>query len=75
LKAEYEKVRNTIGIDDFLSRTQVAQQLRERIDKWDYMKFLTIFVIFIPRHRAVFYTMPISFPIYSVGVKKIGGDK
>jgi hypothetical protein len=23
---------------DFLSRTQVAQQLRERINKWDYMK-------------------------------------
>jgi hypothetical protein len=28
-----------IGIgNDFLSRTQVAQQLRERIDKWDYKK-------------------------------------
>jgi hypothetical protein len=24
--------------NDFLSRTQVAQQLRERINKWDYMK-------------------------------------
>jgi hypothetical protein len=24
---------------DLLNRTQVAQQLRERIDKWDYMKF------------------------------------
>jgi hypothetical protein len=24
--------------NDFLSRTQVAQQLKERIDKWDYMK-------------------------------------
>jgi hypothetical protein len=23
---------------DFLNRTQLAQQLRERIDKWDYMK-------------------------------------
>jgi hypothetical protein len=23
---------------DFLSRTPVAQQLRERVDKWDYMK-------------------------------------
>jgi hypothetical protein len=22
----------------FLNRTQMAQQLRERIDKWDYMK-------------------------------------
>jgi hypothetical protein len=34
--------RNTlelIGIvNDFLKRTQIAQQLRERIDKWDYMK-------------------------------------
>jgi hypothetical protein len=28
-----------IGIGkDFLNRTQMAQQLRERIDKWDYMK-------------------------------------
>jgi hypothetical protein len=24
--------------NDFLSRTQVAQQLRERMYKWDYMK-------------------------------------
>jgi hypothetical protein len=23
---------------DFLSRTQMAQQLREMIDKWDYLK-------------------------------------
>jgi hypothetical protein len=23
---------------DFLSRTQAVQQLRERIDKWNYMK-------------------------------------
>jgi hypothetical protein len=23
---------------DFLSKTQLVQQLRERIDKWDYMK-------------------------------------
>jgi hypothetical protein len=29
----------TIGIGkDFLSRTSVAQKLRERMDKWDYMK-------------------------------------
>jgi hypothetical protein len=28
-----------IGIgNEFLNRTQMAQQLRERIDKWDYMK-------------------------------------
>jgi hypothetical protein len=30
-----------IGIGkDFLSRTQAAQQLREKIDKWYYMKKL-----------------------------------
>jgi hypothetical protein len=30
----------TIGIvKDFLSRIPAAQQLRERTDKWDYMKF------------------------------------
>jgi hypothetical protein len=35
-KREYTEV---IGIGkDFLSRTQAAQQLRERIDKWEYMK-------------------------------------
>jgi hypothetical protein len=37
-----ERAGNTmelIGIgNDFLSRTQMAQQLRERNDKWDYMK-------------------------------------
>jgi hypothetical protein len=28
-----------IGIDnEFLNRTQIAQQLRKRIDKWNYMK-------------------------------------
>jgi hypothetical protein len=40
-----ERVGNTleaIGIGkDFLSRTQVAQQVRERVDKWDYMKLKT----------------------------------
>jgi hypothetical protein len=30
----------TIGISkDFLSRTSAAQQLKERMDKWSYMKF------------------------------------
>jgi hypothetical protein len=24
--------------NDFLSRTQVAQQLKEKINRWDYMK-------------------------------------
>jgi hypothetical protein len=42
LKLVQKRAGNTleaIGIGkDFLSRTQVAQQLRERIDKWDHMK-------------------------------------
>jgi hypothetical protein len=42
LKLVKESARNTrkaIGIGkDFLSRTQAAQQLRERTDKWEYMK-------------------------------------
>jgi hypothetical protein len=45
LKLVQERVGNTleaIGIGkDFLSRTQVAQQVRERVDKWDYMKLKT----------------------------------
>jgi hypothetical protein len=27
--------------NDFLNRTQIAQQLRERVDKQDYMKLKT----------------------------------
>jgi hypothetical protein len=42
LQLVHERVGNTletIGIGkDFLSRTPAAQQLRERMDKWDYMK-------------------------------------
>jgi hypothetical protein len=42
LKLVQERVGNTLeamGIGkDFFSRTQVAQQLRVRINKWDYMK-------------------------------------
>jgi hypothetical protein len=42
LKLVRERAGNTleaIGIGkDFLSRTQVAQELRERIDEWDYMR-------------------------------------
>jgi hypothetical protein len=38
----HERAENTLettGIGkDFLSRTPSAQQLRERLDKWDYMK-------------------------------------
>jgi hypothetical protein len=37
-----ERAGNTLeakGIGkDFLSRTQAAQQLREKTDKWEYMK-------------------------------------
>jgi hypothetical protein len=34
----------TIGIGkDFLSRTPAAQQLRERMDKWDYMKLKSFY--------------------------------
>jgi hypothetical protein len=42
LKLVQERAGNTlelINIDnDFLNRTQMAQQLRERNDKWDFMK-------------------------------------
>jgi hypothetical protein len=38
-----ERAGNTLGVigigKDFLSRTPAAQQLKESIDKWDYMKF------------------------------------
>jgi hypothetical protein len=34
-----ENTLELIGIgNDFLNRTEMAQQLREKIDKWDYMK-------------------------------------
>jgi hypothetical protein len=37
-----ERAGNTLELisigNDFLNRTQMAQQLRETIDKWDYMK-------------------------------------
>jgi hypothetical protein len=42
LKLLQKRAGNTleaIGIgNDFLIRTQLTQQLRERLDKWDYMK-------------------------------------
>jgi hypothetical protein len=42
LKLVQERAGNTleaIGIGkDFLSRTPAAQQLRERMEKWDYIK-------------------------------------
>jgi hypothetical protein len=34
----------TTGVGkDFLSRTPAAQQLRERMDKWNYMKLKSFF--------------------------------
>jgi hypothetical protein len=48
LKLVQERVGNTLeamGIGkDFLSRTPAAHQVREKMDKWDYMK-LKIFCI------------------------------
>jgi hypothetical protein len=45
LKLVQERAGNTleaVGIGrDFLSRTLASQQLRERMDKWDYMKLKT----------------------------------
>jgi hypothetical protein len=42
LQLVHERAGNTleaIGIDkDFLRRTPAAQQLRERMDKWGYVK-------------------------------------
>jgi hypothetical protein len=42
LQLVHERAGNTlelIGIGkDFLNRTPAVQQLRERMDKWDYMK-------------------------------------
>jgi hypothetical protein len=42
LKLVQERARNTlevIGIGkDILTRTTAAQQVRERMDKWDYIK-------------------------------------
>jgi hypothetical protein len=42
LKLVQERAGNTlklIGVGkDFLNRIQMAQQIRERIDKWDYVK-------------------------------------
>jgi hypothetical protein len=42
MKLVQERAWNTLEAisrgKDFLSRTQAAQQLRERMDKWNYMK-------------------------------------
>jgi hypothetical protein len=42
LKLVLERAGNTLGVidisKDFLNRTPSAQQLRESMDKWDYIK-------------------------------------
>jgi hypothetical protein len=42
LQLQHERAGNTLEAigtgKDFLNRTPAAQQLRERMDKWDYMK-------------------------------------
>jgi hypothetical protein len=42
LQFVHQRAANTLGTigigKDFLSRTPSAQQLRERMDKWNYMK-------------------------------------
>jgi hypothetical protein len=47
LQLVQERAGNTleaIGIGkDFLSRSQKAQQLRERMDTWDYMKLRSLY--------------------------------
>jgi hypothetical protein len=47
LQLVQERAWNTleaIGIGkDFLSRTEAAHQQRERMDKWNYMKFKSIY--------------------------------
>jgi hypothetical protein len=41
LKLVQERTESTLKFidtgNDFLNKTQMAQQLRERVDKWDYM--------------------------------------
>jgi hypothetical protein len=38
LQLVQERAGNTLEVIGILSRTPAAQQLRERMDKWDYMK-------------------------------------
>jgi hypothetical protein len=42
LQLVYERAGNSLEalviVKDFLSRTPAAQQLRKRMNKWDYMK-------------------------------------
>jgi hypothetical protein len=50
VKESAEKTLELIHIGkNFLNRTQIAQQLRERVDKWDYIKlksFCTTYEMF-----------------------------
>jgi hypothetical protein len=47
LQSVQERAGNTLEAinigKDLLSRTQAAQQLRERMDKWNYMKLKSFF--------------------------------
>jgi hypothetical protein len=49
LQLVHERAGNTLETisigKDFLSRTPAVQQLRERMDKWDYMKLRSFFTI------------------------------
>jgi hypothetical protein len=46
VKLAQERAGNTLELtgigNDFLNRTPMAQQLRERVDKWDYMKLKSL---------------------------------
>jgi hypothetical protein len=60
LKLIQERVGNTLELiaihDNILNRTQMAQQLREKIDKWDYSKLKSFCtketVTRLKRHRT-----------------------
>jgi vacuolar-type H+-ATPase catalytic subunit A/Vma1 len=47
VKLIQEGVRNSLEViridKDFLNRTQSAQQLRERINKWDFIKLKSFY--------------------------------
>jgi exo-beta-1,3-glucanase (GH17 family) len=47
LKLVQERAGDTLELiaigNNFLNRTQMAQQLRERIDKWNYMKLKSLY--------------------------------
>jgi hypothetical protein len=43
LEASTGKSREYTGSKDLLNRTKAAQQLRERIGKWDYVKLSSFY--------------------------------